>query len=533
MTVSVTNVYDGPYTCNGVATVYPFSFSCGGVDEVRVWADYVALSAGFTVSVNANQSDNPGGSVTFATPPANGVKLLIWSNPTFLQETSFRDAGQFLASSHDDALDDAARRDLYLLDAFNRMAKVPIGETLNDFPPYAQRAGKFLGFDGSGQPVVLSGVGTDGALRGDIGAASGAGLVGKAGGGSVQDALNQIIGSYSFNLSNTGDAPWSITKTATGNAGGASDLRGVLYRLNYNGAYGTTNEITQSEHQLELVHTAGNVTFVYVDHFYQSLGTGTTGTATGSITSMRGYAGHTANKSSNAKAIAFASVFMVEDTDLDRSGVNGTIGDNRGLTVGNLGHASRITVSAVGVDVANFTAGAPITASFRSGQAAGTGCYAFLSTASAVSQFAGGIKVGAVSAQTEIFECVGNALVSGMIRSSGGRIGYAPGAGNTATQATSKATGVTLNKVTGQITLNNAALAAGAVVWFTLTNSFITADSDLRLWIKGGNATPGTYRVTAEGSASGSRTVVIENRSGGSLGEALILGFNVWDGQTS
>jgi hypothetical protein len=144
MTVSVTNVYDGPYTCNGVATVYPFSFSCGGVDEVRVWADYVALSAGFTVSVNANQRDNPGGSVTFATPPANGVKLLIWSNPTFLQETSFRDAGQFLASSHDDALDDAARRDLYLLDAFNRMAKVPIGETLNDFPPYAQRAGNQL-----------------------------------------------------------------------------------------------------------------------------------------------------------------------------------------------------------------------------------------------------------------------------------------------------------------------------------------------------------------------------------------------------
>jgi hypothetical protein len=63
-----------------------------------------------------------------------------------------------------------------------------------------------------------------------------------------------------------------------------------------------------------------------------------------------------------------------------------------------------------------MTGGAPVTASFRSGQASGVGCYAFLSTASAISQLAGGLKVGSVSAQTEVFEVVGNAAITGVYK---------------------------------------------------------------------------------------------------------------------
>jgi len=54
-------------------------------------------------------------------------------------------------------------------------------------------------------------------------------------------------------------------------------------------------------------------------------------------------------------------------------------------------------------------------------------------------------------------------------------IGYSAGAGGTVTQATSRTTGVTLNKVSGVITLNSTSLAAGTQATFTVTNSAVSA----------------------------------------------------------
>jgi hypothetical protein len=106
-------------------------------------------------------------------------------------------------------------------------------------------------------------------------------------------------------------------------------------------------------------------------------------------------------------------------------------------------------------------------------------------------------------------------------------IGYITGAGGTVTQLTSKSTGVTLNKICGAITLNAAALAANAVVSFTLTNSTIAPDDEVIVRVKSGFATPATYRAWAEGNASGSRTIILQNISAGSLSEAVVLGFAV------
>lgn len=114
-----------------------------------------------------------------------------------------------------------------------------------------------------------------------------------------------------------------------------------------------------------------------------------------------------------------------------------------------------------------------------------------------------------------------------------GAIGYQTGSGGTATQATSKATAVTLNKLTGAITMNAAALAAGAVVSFTLNNSQIAADDELMVRVKSGYATAATYRAWAEGNAAGSRTIVLQNISGGSLSEAVVLGFIIIKGASA
>lgn len=104
-------------------------------------------------------------------------------------------------------------------------------------------------------------------------------------------------------------------------------------------------------------------------------------------------------------------------------------------------------------------------------------------------------------------------------------IGYAVGAGGSQTQLTSKATGVTLSKVTGQITMNNAALNAATSVSFTLTNTTIAATDILECkHVSAGTA--GAYTVTAFPGAS-SATITVRNVSAGSLSEAIVLAFAV------
>jgi hypothetical protein len=105
-------------------------------------------------------------------------------------------------------------------------------------------------------------------------------------------------------------------------------------------------------------------------------------------------------------------------------------------------------------------------------------------------------------------------------------VGYSTGTGGTVTQGTSKSTGVTLNKRCGQITMNNAALAAAAEVSFTLTNSVIAATDVVMVSIASG-ATAGAYSVQCDATAAGSCRISVGNRNAGSLGEAIVLNFVV------
>jgi len=83
-------------------------------------------------------------------------------------------------------------------------------------------------------------------------------------------------------------------------------------------------------------------------------------------------------------------------------------------------------------------------------------------------------------------------------------IGYSAAAQGTVTQATDKSTGVTLNKSAGRITMNNAALAGGAVVSFILTNSLISANDTMIVNISS-NTT---------GSAAGAYTTYVSYMGG-------------------
>ena len=105
------------------------------------------------------------------------------------------------------------------------------------------------------------------------------------------------------------------------------------------------------------------------------------------------------------------------------------------------------------------------------------------------------------------------------------KAGYVTGEGGTVTQATSKSTGVTLNKKCGQITLNAASLAASTTVTFTLTNSTIAA-TDLLVLNHVSAGTAGAYTLNAQ-AAAGSASINVRNVTAGALAEAIVIGYAV------
>ena len=125
----------------------------------------------------------------------------------------------------------------------------------------------------------------------------------------------------------------------------------------------------------------------------------------------------------------------------------------------------------------------------------------------------------------------GAATFAGAVTSSGGGIGYTTGAGGTVTQITSRTTGVTLNKLCGNITMFSAAQAANALVTFTLTNSFIAA-TDYVL-VQHISATDGGAWNISVVAAAGSATINIRNVSTASITSATPLRFTIIKGVTS
>ena len=107
-----------------------------------------------------------------------------------------------------------------------------------------------------------------------------------------------------------------------------------------------------------------------------------------------------------------------------------------------------------------------------------------------------------------------------------------PATGGTVTQATNKATGVTLNTESGQITMNDATLNAGVEVSFTVTNSKVAA-TDVVVACHGSAGTAGSYLVNANAIADGSFAVTVSNVSAGNLGEAIVINFVALKGASS
>lgn len=108
-------------------------------------------------------------------------------------------------------------------------------------------------------------------------------------------------------------------------------------------------------------------------------------------------------------------------------------------------------------------------------------------------------------------------------------IGYGSGAGSTVTQATNRTTGVTINTLCGQITTNNASLAAEATADFVVTNSKVAATDVVNVAVASGTNSGGTI-VTVTAVAAGSFTIRVHNgnaAAGTAETGAIVINFAV------
>lgn len=135
MTISSTTRKAGPFVGNDSSTAFPFAFKvfqAADVYVVRLDTDTsvetpLVLTTDYTVSLNANQNANPGGTVTLvAGALATGYTLTITSSITPLQSTDLTNQGGFYPSVITNALDKLTILVQQILERLGRSLTLPL-----------------------------------------------------------------------------------------------------------------------------------------------------------------------------------------------------------------------------------------------------------------------------------------------------------------------------------------------------------------------------------------------------------------------
>lgn len=166
MTISSTTRRAGPYQGDGVTTTFAFAFKVFQASDLDVIETVIqtgtdlaplVLGSDYSVSLNADQNNNPGGTVTLLAGALSTLnELTITSSISALQGASIANQSGFYPQVIENSLDYLTILVQQLLQTAGRSIQVPLSDgALNALPPAAQRLGQALVFDGvTGQPTV-------------------------------------------------------------------------------------------------------------------------------------------------------------------------------------------------------------------------------------------------------------------------------------------------------------------------------------------------------------------------------------------
>lgn len=161
MSISNTNRKAGPFTGNGTASSFPFYFKVFEAADLQVvrldvgtnLETVLAITADYTVTLNANQDATPGGTVVLtAGALASGYLLTITSAIGNLQPTNLTNQGGFYPDVIEDALDRTTIQIQQISETLDRAITVPISSTASTQLPYPQGS-ELIGWNSTGDAL--------------------------------------------------------------------------------------------------------------------------------------------------------------------------------------------------------------------------------------------------------------------------------------------------------------------------------------------------------------------------------------------
>ena len=211
MTIASTTVANSGSSTNGATTQFSFAFHIADYGDVEAEDQIVVrlvttatgaetvltrgTSAGqYSVSINADQTASPGGSITTISTYASGYKIWIELSPSFLQATDYQNQGAFFAETVEDQADQQARQILVLKDRQRRTPYVGV-------PAGASFDGEIAGPYTAGYGLVVNGSGTGFTLSASLAA------------GAVSSAWQAVINTASIALGWAAAGFSSVSKT--------------------------------------------------------------------------------------------------------------------------------------------------------------------------------------------------------------------------------------------------------------------------------------------------------------------------------
>ena len=262
-------------------------------------------------------------------------------------------------------------------------------------------------------------------------------------------------------------------------------------------------------------------------------------TVSGTITGS-GPIGTTATISGGTISGAIVASSLTTSGNLTVSGsgtITGSAVFGAGATVSGALTASGSAVLASGLTVTGSSTTQTLSTSRFTDTGNGTisGAFTVSGSATAAAGFTvtGSSTVQTLSATTA---SVSSLTASGGILGIGATaaVGYGTGtgAGGAVVQGTNKATAVTLNLPTGQITMNVASLSSATNVSFTVTDSAVAAGDVPVLAISSGG-TLGAYQPWVSYVGTGSFSVTVRNTNASTLSESPVISFVLLKGSSN
>lgn len=537
MTVGSIVVATSGSTGNGATVAFSFSFSItayGAVtaaQQIQVLKETIAtgarsiltLDTDYTVAINGDQASSPGGIATLTTAPSSAYKIWIRLNPSFLQATDLAANSAFNAQTIEDQLDQMARQILILKDQLRR---APVLDT----PAGASFSGEITGPFTANYGLTINGAGTGWTLSASTSGTISATMAAFCNAGSIAAARAAL----SLDTANTPSfAGLTLTGRLIHSVGNVVyDLAGASAGVMANYSYGSTVSIAASKN-LNVLYWEDTLqpANAAIAHFINC--NLTINSSAHSAANVRGYV---ANLINQGPATAKAMYGRAEGTGSS----SGALASHTGQIV-----PGASTSAAYGMQLAGDSTARKVDYAYQ-----------FQAVSGAVSldygvKFFDGVAIGqsaleanadgvgnlwsllnaAGSAYLAYCSATGQIESAAAIRSKGAThgVGYATGAGGTATQTTNRSAGVQVDKVCGAITTDTTSLAAEASATFTVTNSAVAITDTVVVSIRSGS-NGGNTSVSVKSVAAGSFNIMVSNNNaaaGAAETGAIVINFAV------